>query len=86
MEGVEQLSAACEPATFGKNAEAVLDETYRKALVLNNDRFSINFCPERTELDSVVYDGLVATEDEDRAINFELYKLNIYCMSLQSPQ
>ena len=31
VEALNQLERACEPATFGRNAEDVLDETYRKA-------------------------------------------------------
>ena len=36
---LEQLSKACEPASFGMNQEDVLDETYRKAGKMDSKGF-----------------------------------------------
>jgi hypothetical protein len=37
---LEQLAQACQPATFGRNDQAVMDETYRKAAKMDPDLFS----------------------------------------------
>lgn len=41
VEELEDLSQACDPATFGLNQNDVLDESYRKAWKLDSDYFCI---------------------------------------------
>ena len=38
----EQLLKVCEPASFGKCSEEVLDPEYRQALKLDSSKFSFN--------------------------------------------
>ena len=70
--------SACEPATFGRSGEDVMDESYRKAGKLDVSRFATPFVPERTDLVRIVPEFLLEGEDNKTAVEMELYKLNIY--------
>ncbi|KAI0311610.1 hypothetical protein OF83DRAFT_1150151 [Amylostereum chailletii] len=73
------LAQACQPATFGRGQENVLDETYRKAGKMDANQFSTPLVPERTSLADAIRDFAVEDpEEEDLPIKLELYKLNIY--------
>jgi hypothetical protein len=78
---LEDLSAACQAATFGRGSEDVLDETYRKAGKLDSEDFSTKIHYEVTKMLasslSVLYDGDDLEEMLSRVIP-ELYKLNLY--------
>jgi hypothetical protein len=39
---LEPLVASCQPATFGRNNEDILDESYRKAGKLDRSQFSLS--------------------------------------------
>ncbi|KAJ8693897.1 hypothetical protein PTI98_008844 [Pleurotus ostreatus] len=39
---VQLLAKLCEPATFGRNQEDLLDETYRKAGKMDIENFAMN--------------------------------------------
>jgi hypothetical protein len=86
QEDCKTLAVACEAATFGRNKEDVLDESYRKAGKLDHSQFSIalegsaGVSLERTagELLAVTSDDLV------EPVDVELYKLNVYGKSLRS--
>ncbi|TFK90703.1 hypothetical protein K466DRAFT_484250 [Polyporus arcularius HHB13444] len=78
VEAVNKLEQACEAATFGRNAEAVLDETYRKAGKMDSDNFFLGFDVDRSRILDVVRAGLLAGGDETKPIRAELYKLNVY--------
>ena len=78
VEALNQLERACEPATFGRNAEDVLDETYRKAGKMDSDNFLLGLDVERSRLIDIVRAGLLAGEDETKVVQAELYKLNVY--------
>ncbi|KAI9328176.1 hypothetical protein BDR26DRAFT_874477 [Obelidium mucronatum] len=73
---VESLVAACSPASFGFNAETVLDNNYRKALKLDASCLVTNF--------DVYNSGIVETIQKslllDDACNARavLHKLNVY--------
>ncbi|EJD52892.1 hypothetical protein AURDEDRAFT_54784, partial [Auricularia subglabra TFB-10046 SS5] len=69
---LEELAAACQPATFGVNEQDVLDETYRKAGKLDRDDFALNLDIVGSGLLQAVKDAL------PRDIKAELYKLNVY--------
>ncbi|KAL1733503.1 hypothetical protein EV714DRAFT_269812 [Schizophyllum commune] len=69
------LEQACAPATFGRNQEDVLDETYRKAGKMDNADFCVNYTPP----DGVL--GLIREELFEKSecqLRYELYKLNVY--------
>ncbi|EIW61095.1 uncharacterized protein TRAVEDRAFT_19566 [Trametes versicolor FP-101664 SS1] len=75
---LDQLESACKPATFGVNQEDVLDESYRKAGKLDVDSFSLGFNPDTAGLVEVLRSGLFSGSGENREIQAELYKLNVY--------
>ncbi|KAI0310143.1 hypothetical protein OF83DRAFT_1071034 [Amylostereum chailletii] len=72
------LADECDPASFGRGNEDVLDETYRKAGKLDNTFFSTPFVPERTTLIDLIRDELLEGPEHARPISAELYKLNVY--------
>lgn len=75
---MKHLADACAPATFGLNDKDILDENYRKAGVLDNDRFALNFDPGRSGLLKNIRDALLEGHDDYATICYELYKLNVY--------
>ena len=75
-----QLVSDCQPATFGRGRNDVLDETYRKAGKLDEDAFCTNFCPSDAGILDVIAQVLLPTVAEDsqlRRVRAELYKLNV---------
>ncbi len=78
VEALNKLEQACEAATFGRNAEAVLDETYRKAGKMDADNFFLGFDVDCCRILDVIRAGLLAGGDETKPIRAELYKLNVY--------
>ena len=81
MEALQALEQACEAATFGRDDEAVLDETYRKALKLDPTEFSIDFCPYSYGIIDAIAQILLPTLNVKlptmRGVRAELYKLNV---------
>jgi hypothetical protein len=77
---VQALGRACEPASFGRNHEDVLDENYRKAGKMDRARFSISLdASPGTSLEKTAWELLHATpSDASENIDVELYKLNVY--------
>jgi hypothetical protein len=73
---LERLARACFPATFGLEQRDVLDESYRKAGKMDNDRFSTNLDVAKLHLIDRIPQLLDV--DENKAIRAELYKLNVY--------
>lgn len=53
------LLKACQPASFGRAGEAVLDEQYRKAGKLDRSQFATTFCPYEAGIVDVVTQLLV---------------------------
>ncbi|KAI0697215.1 hypothetical protein C8T65DRAFT_555157, partial [Cerioporus squamosus] len=78
VEAVGKLEQACEAATFGRNAEAVPDEMYCKAGKMDSDEFLLGLDIEHSRLVDIIRAGLLAGDDEKKAIKAELYKLNVY--------
>lgn len=62
----EQLLKACQPASFGRGGEAVLDEGYRKAGKLDISQFATSFCPYETGIIDVVTQLLVPDSEHGR--------------------
>ncbi|KAI0684521.1 hypothetical protein BC835DRAFT_1246955, partial [Cytidiella melzeri] len=78
-EDLKQLAAGCDPATFGKDQEDVLDETYRRAGKLDETHFSIRFDPGHAGIMAAVQNVLLEGHDMKKTtIRYELYKLNVY--------
>jgi hypothetical protein len=75
---LETLSNACQAATFGRNNEDILDESYRKAGKLDRARFSVDLGDELPNLLTIVKDVLLDGENENKSVRAELYKLNVY--------
>jgi len=78
---MEHLSSVCEPATFGRNTEDVLDTEYRSAWKLDNTKFSCSFHPADYDVVEVIrqllFPGAVHW-DIETAVGVELYKLNVH--------
>ena len=55
----DHLLKACQPASFGRAGEAVLDEEYRKAGKLDRSQFATTFCPYEAGIVDVVTQLLV---------------------------
>ena len=82
---MEHLSSVCEPATFGRNMEDVLDTEYRSAWKLDNTKFSCSLHPADYDVVEVIRQLLFPEAvpwDIDTAIGAELYKLNVYSILL----
>ena len=78
-EELDQLTAACEPATFGHGKEDVYDEKYRKAGKIDASNFDTQFDPVSAGLIRTIEAQLVSTQAEkERSIRAEIYKLNVY--------
>jgi len=77
-QALQQLIAACDPASFGVGGKEVHDETYRKATKLDTDDFCTNFCPHDAGIIDIINQLLVPEVDVRRSVKPELYKLNVY--------
>lgn len=58
-EDFKHLLKACDPASFGRGGEAILDEKYRKAGKLDCSQFATSFCPYETGIIDVITQLLV---------------------------
>ncbi|KAL1684097.1 hypothetical protein EV122DRAFT_285851 [Schizophyllum commune] len=72
------LAAACQPATFGVNKQDVLDETYRKAGKLDNNKFASLLKLKNYGLIDTIRDELLQEGAVDKGIKYEVYKVNVY--------
>jgi hypothetical protein len=81
---LEPLVASCQPATFGRNNEDILDESYRKAGKLDRSQFSLSLdgaesvSLEKAGEQMFELEGDVSGNRHD--IEVELYKVNVYGM------
>lgn len=75
---IRDLTEACSPASFGRNKEDVLDESYRKAGKLDDSFFATNFSPESSGIIDLVRSELISGSDGNKSIRCEMYKLNVY--------
>ncbi|XP_055332135.1 uncharacterized protein LOC129584058 [Paramacrobiotus metropolitanus] len=74
----ELLTRACQAATFGLNKQDVYDETYRRAGKMDVDDFAAKFDVERSGILARVKNDLLDGRSSARAVECELYKLNVY--------
>jgi hypothetical protein len=77
-ERLTALYSAGEPASFGKGAETVFDENYRKGRALTTDKYSINLRPELALLDQIKAVLVNAGESQHSIVRAELYRVNVY--------
>jgi len=77
-EQLNQLAAACSPATFGHGDQDVYDESYRKALKMDAVDFAVQFDPTVSSLIKTIEENLLQGETEKMSIRPEIYKLNVY--------
>ena len=75
---LEHLTAACQSATFGRNDQDVLDETYRKAGKLDREDYLVGFDAVHAGLIETIRTSLFPGQEEGRTIEAQLYKLNVY--------
>lgn len=77
----EQLLKDCEPASFGRGGECVMDETYRKAGKLDSSAFSCDFNPYSLGIIDTIAQALIPTlaqrTNQSHGLRAELYKLNV---------
>lgn len=78
---LERLSSACQPATFGKNKDHVLDETYRRARKMDVEDFAINMGFNFPDFLNHAVRRLLGAPHDDKSFRAELYKLNVYGLS-----
>ena len=77
-EALQDLSAACDPASFGHGQQTVFDETYRKARKLDTSRFASMIDIHSSGIAQHVSNELLEGKHSKRTLRFELYKLNVY--------
>lgn len=77
-EQLHTLARACSVAPFGRGAQSVVDDAYRKAGKLDLPDFAIPFEPEGTALGPGIRHSVLEGAESERPIRFELYKLNVY--------
>lgn len=76
------LSDVCAAATFGRNQQDVLDESYRKARKLDCSEFACHFDAQGSGLVQAACEEILVGEESTRSIKAELYKLNVYGAAL----
>lgn len=77
---LQNLINDLQPASFGYQGKDVFDETYRKALKMDTDKFASTFNPyECGIIDGIAQALLPSNPDFDlrRGVRAELYKLNV---------
>jgi hypothetical protein len=77
-EQVLALAEACSPATFERNNEDTLNDSYLKVGKMDSYQFSVRIVSERTQLQEVVCGYILEVKAAAHPIIFEIYKLNVY--------
>lgn len=77
-EDIQKLVEASEKATFGRNSEDVLDESYRKAWKMDCSQFAFQFDLAKSGILGIVHDQLLRYEKSTENLQAHLYKLNVY--------
>ncbi|PYH31272.1 2OG-Fe(II) oxygenase [Aspergillus neoniger CBS 115656] len=85
IHGPQSLLDACQPASFGRGGQDILDPEYRRAGKLDTDRFLTSFHPADFGIieliEQILLPGISSgTENrlQFRKLKAELYKLNVY--------
>lgn len=80
QEPLKKLINDLEPASFGYQGKDVFDETYRKALKMDTDKFATTFNPYECGIIDAIAQALLPSTPESelrRGVRAELYKLNV---------
>ncbi|KAJ5934542.1 hypothetical protein N7466_004089 [Penicillium verhagenii] len=80
-DSLEHLLKDCEPATFGRGSQEVLDEDYRQASKMDIDKFCSDYSPHDSRVMERIGQALAFSSDtksSTRGLRAELYKLNVY--------
>lgn len=75
---IRALVDACEPAPFGRGPESVLDDSYRKALKLEESSFAWRFNPDPGNFIASLAQKLCPWERFEKGFRAEVTKLNVY--------
>lgn len=75
---IQELTDACDVASFGRNGDDVVDESYRKAGKLDRTQFATTFDLEGSGVMHHIRNILLEGHGPAAAIRPELYKLNVY--------
>ncbi|GKZ24416.1 hypothetical protein AbraIFM66951_010492 [Aspergillus brasiliensis] len=85
IHAIQGLVDACQPASFGRGGQDILDPEYRRAGKLEPDRFLTSFHPADFGIIEIIEQILlpgINSETENplqfRRLKAELYKLNVY--------
>lgn len=88
---LEKLVRDMQPASFGYKGKDVYDETYRKALKMDTEKFATTFNPYELGIIDTISQVLlpnVPGADVHRGVRAELYKLNVspcsFCFELSA--
>lgn len=79
-DNLQLLLKDMQPATFGRGNKDVLDESYRKALKMDTERFLTNFNPYQAGIIDTIAQALLPPlrhNKHGRYVKAELYKLNV---------
>ncbi|KAF7596013.1 hypothetical protein BBP40_003793 [Aspergillus hancockii] len=84
-ETLQHLVASCDPASFGRGQEDVLDLSYRRAGKIDPEQFATSFHPADFSIietiERVLLPSISSAEENElqfRKIRAELYKINVY--------
>ncbi|EMD36612.1 hypothetical protein CERSUDRAFT_95902 [Gelatoporia subvermispora B] len=78
---IHHLPAQCDPASFGKNGEDVMDESYRKASKLDTVSFALKFDPLASGLLDMIRLDLLEGGEHDRPIRQSSTKPGLFFKS-----
>lgn len=85
-ERLTQLVSDCEPASFGRGKQDIIDPEYRRAGKLDKNRYATNFFPADygiiENVERILLPRFNSDADKDgisfRKLSAEMYKLNVY--------
>jgi len=82
LDELEQLTQACDPASFGVNEKEVLDETYRKAGKMDTESFAPALDLAQTDLMKIIREYHFEGRKSTISVTAKLHKLNVYSTHL----
>lgn len=81
---LRELVSDCEPASFGRGQQDVMDPAYRRAGKIDPSRFVSDFCPHKSGIVRLAEQYLLPNYKKNaeqslpfRNLKAELYKLNV---------
>jgi hypothetical protein len=79
-DSLSHLLKDCEPASFGRGNQKVIDEGYRQASTLDIQKFSSDYSPYDNRVMEKVSQALAfrdVADNSHRGLRAELYKMNV---------